>query len=49
MYQIKYDEADKLTLIGVSHLSGILVERFARDQPELSISQDEIKCVKLAG
>lgn len=35
--------------IGVSHLSGTLVERFAREQPELRITDDEIKCVKLAG
>ncbi|EIE81108.1 hypothetical protein RO3G_05813 [Rhizopus delemar RA 99-880] len=35
--------------IGVSHLAGTLVERFAREQPELEISSNEIKCVKLAG
>ncbi|KAI9343829.1 hypothetical protein BD770DRAFT_397934 [Pilaira anomala] len=35
--------------IGVSHLSGTLVERFAAEQPELDITRDEIKCVKLAG
>ncbi|CAO3687955.1 hypothetical protein G6F70_003663 [Rhizopus microsporus] len=35
--------------IGVSHLAGTLVERFAREQPELEITKDEIKCVKLAG
>lgn len=36
-------------MLGVSHLSGTLVERFAREQPELRITDDEIKCVKLAG
>ncbi|KAI7899073.1 uncharacterized protein BX663DRAFT_489428 [Cokeromyces recurvatus] len=35
--------------IGVSHLSGTLIERFARDQPELDIRNDEIRCIKLAG
>ncbi|KAI7889852.1 uncharacterized protein EV154DRAFT_513101 [Mucor mucedo] len=35
--------------IGVSHLSGTLIERFAREQPELRITEDEIRCVKLAG
>ncbi|KAI8369175.1 hypothetical protein EDC96DRAFT_607057 [Choanephora cucurbitarum] len=35
--------------VGVSHLSGTLVERFAREQPELNVTQDEIKCLKLAG
>ncbi|KAI7900212.1 uncharacterized protein BX663DRAFT_518954 [Cokeromyces recurvatus] len=29
--------------IGVSHLSGTLIERFARDQPELDIRNDEIR------
>ncbi|KAI8889665.1 HD-domain/PDEase-like protein [Backusella circina FSU 941] len=35
--------------IGVSYLSGTLVERFAKDQPELDINPNEIECVKLAG
>ncbi|CAO3678225.1 unnamed protein product [Rhizopus stolonifer] len=35
--------------IGVSHLAGTLVERFSKEQPELQISGDEIKCVKIAG
>ncbi|OAD78577.1 hypothetical protein PHYBLDRAFT_18303 [Phycomyces blakesleeanus NRRL 1555(-)] len=35
--------------IGVSHLSGTLIERIAKDQPELHITENEIKCVKLAG
>ncbi|KAG0168582.1 SAM domain and HD [Apophysomyces sp. BC1015] len=35
--------------IGVSHLSGCLIERFQKDQPELDITPEEIKCVKLAG
>lgn len=34
---------------GVSHLAGTLIERFQKDQPELEISEDEVKCVKLAG
>lgn len=34
---------------GVSHLSGRLIERFSRDQPELEINADDIRCVKLAG
>jgi hypothetical protein len=36
-------------VLGVSHLSGTLVERFAKDQPELDINPNEIECVKLAG
>ncbi|KAI8393865.1 HD phosphohydrolase domain-containing protein [Radiomyces spectabilis] len=35
--------------IGVSHLAGTLIERFQQDQPELNITEDEVKCVKLAG
>ncbi|KAJ8659933.1 hypothetical protein O0I10_004159 [Lichtheimia ornata] len=35
--------------IGVSHLAGTLIERFQKDQPELEITNDEVKCVKLAG
>ncbi|KAI9261697.1 hypothetical protein BY458DRAFT_439554 [Sporodiniella umbellata] len=35
--------------IGVSHLAGTLIERFSKEQPELKITEDEIKCVKLAG
>ncbi|KAI9278654.1 HD phosphohydrolase domain-containing protein [Phascolomyces articulosus] len=35
--------------IGVSYLAGTLIERFQKDQPELCITEDEIKCVKLAG
>ncbi|KAI8975179.1 hypothetical protein BDF20DRAFT_836603 [Mycotypha africana] len=35
--------------VGVSHLAGTLIERFAREQPELEITDNEIKCVKLAG
>ncbi|KAG2226577.1 hypothetical protein INT45_005063 [Circinella minor] len=35
--------------IGVSYLAGTLVERFQKDQPELCITEDEVKCVKLAG
>ncbi|KAI9499236.1 HD phosphohydrolase domain-containing protein [Zychaea mexicana] len=35
--------------IGVSHLAGTLIERFQKDQPELRITEDEVKCVKLAG
>ncbi|KAI8140339.1 HD phosphohydrolase domain-containing protein [Fennellomyces sp. T-0311] len=35
--------------IGVSHLAGVLIERFQRDQPELRITNNEVKCVKLAG
>lgn len=35
--------------LGVSHLAGTLVERFQKDQPELEISESELKCVKLAG
>ncbi|ORX51235.1 HD phosphohydrolase domain-containing protein [Hesseltinella vesiculosa] len=35
--------------IGVSHLAGTLIERFANEQPELGIREDEIRGVKLAG
>ncbi|KAI7871831.1 HD phosphohydrolase domain-containing protein [Spinellus fusiger] len=35
--------------IGVSYLSGTLIERIAKDQPELHINENEIRCVKLAG
>lgn len=35
--------------VGVSHLAGTLIERFQKDQPELEITNDEVKCVKLAG
>ncbi|KAI8996994.1 hypothetical protein BDB01DRAFT_712761 [Pilobolus umbonatus] len=35
--------------IGVGHLSNTLIKRFAREQPELKISDREIKCVSLAG
>ena len=41
------DERD--ILLGVSYLAGALVERFQKDQPELHITEDEVKCVKLAG
>ncbi|KAF9956608.1 SAM domain and HD [Modicella reniformis] len=32
-----------------SHLAGELVERFRDTQPELEISENDVKCVKLAG
>ncbi|KAF9116378.1 SAM domain and HD [Mortierella sp. AM989] len=35
--------------IGTSHLAGELIERFRDTQPELEISESDIKCVKLAG
>ncbi|CAO3569311.1 unnamed protein product [Mortierella alpina] len=35
--------------IGTSHLAGELVERFRDTQPELEISESDVKCVKLAG
>ncbi|KAF9431867.1 SAM domain and HD [Entomortierella beljakovae] len=35
--------------IGTSHLAGELVERFKCTQPELEISESDVKCVKLAG
>ncbi|KAF9910748.1 SAM domain and HD [Lobosporangium transversale] len=35
--------------IGTSHLAGEVVERFRDTQPELEISESDIKCVKLAG
>ncbi|KAI8327786.1 HD phosphohydrolase domain-containing protein [Chlamydoabsidia padenii] len=35
--------------IGVSHLAGTLIERFAKEQPELDITEEEVRCVKLAG
>ncbi|CAO3620813.1 unnamed protein product [Cunninghamella blakesleeana] len=35
--------------IGVSYLAGNLIQRFSNEQPELNITNDEIKCVKLAG
>ncbi|KAI8071401.1 HD phosphohydrolase domain-containing protein [Gongronella butleri] len=35
--------------IGVSHLAGTLIERFEKEQPELEIREEEIRCVKLAG
>ncbi|RUS17078.1 LOW QUALITY PROTEIN: hypothetical protein BC937DRAFT_90455 [Endogone sp. FLAS-F59071] len=33
----------------VSHLAGTLIERFKREQPELEITNSEVKCIKLAG
>ena len=36
-------------LLGVSYLAGTLVERFQKEQPELRITEDEVKCVKIAG
>ncbi|KAI7828957.1 hypothetical protein BC939DRAFT_500407 [Gamsiella multidivaricata] len=35
--------------IGTSHLAGELVERFRDTQPELEISESDVKCVRLAG
>ncbi|KAF9369410.1 SAM domain and HD [Podila verticillata] len=35
--------------IGTSHLAGELVERFRDTQPELEITESDVKCVKLAG
>ncbi|RUP24480.1 hypothetical protein BC936DRAFT_138917 [Jimgerdemannia flammicorona] len=35
--------------IGVSYLAGTLIERFQREQPDLEITESEVKCVKLAG
>ncbi|KAJ3154480.1 SAM domain and HD [Geranomyces michiganensis] len=35
--------------IGVCHLAGVLVEHFRTTQPELGITDNDVKCVKLAG
>ncbi|KAJ3150639.1 SAM domain and HD [Geranomyces variabilis] len=35
--------------IGVCHLAGVLVEHFRTNQPELGITDNDVKCVKLAG
>jgi deoxynucleoside triphosphate triphosphohydrolase SAMHD1 len=35
--------------LGVCHLAGTLVEKFRKTQPELEITEDDVKCVKLAG
>ncbi|KAK3811980.1 MAG: HD phosphohydrolase domain-containing protein [Benniella sp.] len=35
--------------IGTSHLAGEVVERFRDTQPELEISESDVKCVRLAG
>ncbi|ORZ14001.1 HD phosphohydrolase domain-containing protein [Absidia repens] len=35
--------------IGVSHLAGTLIERFEKEQPELDITEEEVRCIKLAG
>ncbi|KAF9313226.1 SAM domain and HD [Podila horticola] len=35
--------------IGTSHLAGELVERFRDTQPELEITESDVKCIKLAG
>lgn len=35
--------------IGVSYLAGIMVEHFRVTQPELELTDNDVKCVKLAG
>ncbi|KAI9002319.1 hypothetical protein BC832DRAFT_593626 [Gaertneriomyces semiglobifer] len=35
--------------IGVCHLAGVLVEHLRKVQPELGITDNDVKCVKLAG
>ncbi|CAO3659728.1 unnamed protein product [Umbelopsis ramanniana] len=35
--------------IGVGHLSNTLINKFRTEQPELEITEDEVRCVTLAG
>jgi hypothetical protein len=41
----------KLTVLvaGVGHLSNTLINKFHGEQPELEITEDEIRCVTTAG
>jgi hypothetical protein len=39
----------KLVDVGVGHLSNTLINKFRTEQPELEITEDEVRCVTLAG